>query len=118
MSILAAAKCTANAVAQKCKVLSHPSKCVLICGCKLQSKGHHVLSRVWTCLFLCRVRLKPEEVPNWLGNLCLSVSPPQAGLMPLLKKSYTYDPQLCVRVTGKVTCRINHQALDCCVYLL
>ena len=32
MSVLTIAKCAANAVAQKCKVLSHLSKCVLICG--------------------------------------------------------------------------------------
>ena len=86
MSVLVAAKCAANAVAQKCKVLSRPSKCVLIFGCKCQSKGHYILSRVWTRPFLCWVRLKPEEVPNWMGNLCLSVSPPQVGVMPLLKK--------------------------------
>ena len=40
MSVLVAAKHAANAVVQKCKVLSRPSKCVLICGCKYQSKGH------------------------------------------------------------------------------
>ena len=87
MSVLAIAKCSANAVVQKCKVLSHPSKCILICECKCQSKGHYVLSRVCTGPFLNRVRLKPKEVPNWLGNLCLSVSPLQVGVMPLLKKS-------------------------------
>ena len=32
--MLVAAKSTANAVAQKCKVLSRPSKCILIYGCK------------------------------------------------------------------------------------
>ena len=53
MSVLVAAKHAANAVAQNCKVLSRPSKCVLICGCKCQIKGHYVLSRVWTCPFLC-----------------------------------------------------------------
>ena len=37
MSVFVAAKHTANAVAQDCKVLSHPSKCVLVFGCKCQS---------------------------------------------------------------------------------
>ena len=87
MSVLVAAKRAANAVAQNCKVLSRPSKCVLICGCKCQSKGHHILGRMWTHPFLCQVRLKPEEVHNWMGNLCLSVSPPQVGVMPLVNKS-------------------------------
>ena len=86
VSVLAADKHAANAVAQKCKVLSCPSKCVLICRHKYQSKGHHVLSKVWTCLFLCWVRFKPKEVPNWSGNLCLSISLLQAGVMPLLKQ--------------------------------
>ena len=87
VSVLAVAKCTANTVVQKCKVLSHPSECVLICGRKCQSKGHYVPIRVWNCPLLRRVRLKPEEVPNWSGNLCPSISPPKAGMMPLLKKS-------------------------------
>ena len=64
MSVLAATKCAANAVVQKCKELNHPSKCVLICRCKYQSKGHYVLISVWNCPFLCWVRLKPKEVPN------------------------------------------------------
>ena len=36
ISVLVAAKCAANAVAQNFKVLSCPSKCVLILGCKCQ----------------------------------------------------------------------------------
>ena len=87
MSVLAAAKHAANAVVQKCKVLSRPSKCALICMGKCQSKNYDIMSRVWTFPFLHWVRLKPEEVPNWLGNLCLSVSPLQAGMMPPVKKS-------------------------------
>ena len=89
---------------QKCKVLSRPSKCILICGCKYQSKGHHILSRMCTYLFLCWVRLKLEEVPNWLGNLFLTISPPQAGMMPLLKKSKNCDPELCIIVNSTATC--------------
>ena len=85
--VLVAAKCAANVVVQKCKVLSPLSKCVLICGCRCKSKGIHLKSRVWTHPVLCQVRQKPEGVPNWMGNLCLSISPPQAGVMPLLKKS-------------------------------
>ena len=72
MSVLAAAKCAANAVVQNCKVLSCLSKCVLKCKCQIQ--GHYILSRVWTHPFLCQVGLKLEEVPNWMGNLCLSLS--------------------------------------------
>ena len=64
MIVLVAAKHTANAVAQKCKVLSCPSKCALICWRKCQSLGHYILTRVWTCPFLCQVKLKPEEVPD------------------------------------------------------
>ena len=86
MIILVAAKRAANAVAQKWKVLSCPSKCILICRCKCQSKGHNIISRVWTYLFLYQVRLKPEKVPNCMRNLCFSASPPQVGVMPLLKK--------------------------------
>ena len=54
--VLVAAKCAANAVAQKCKVLSCPSKCILICGCKCKGKGLHLKSRVWTHPVLCQVR--------------------------------------------------------------
>ena len=48
ISILAVAKHATNEVAQLCKMLSCPSKCVLICRCKYKGKGHHVMSRVWT----------------------------------------------------------------------
>ena len=75
MSVLVGAKHAANAVARKYKLLSRPSKWVLICGCKCQSKSHYILSRVWTHPFLHWVRLKPDEVPNWLGNVCFSVKP-------------------------------------------
>ena len=54
--VLVIAKCTANAVVQICKVLSHPSKYVLICGRKCQSKVYYVLSSVWTCPVLRWVR--------------------------------------------------------------
>ena len=60
MIVLVATKCAANAVAQKCKVLSHPSKCILICGCKYQNKAHHVLSRVWTHPLLRQVRYETQ----------------------------------------------------------
>ena len=56
MSVLVAARCIANAVAQICKMLSHPSKCVLIFRRKYIGKGHHVISRVWICSDLCQVR--------------------------------------------------------------
>ena len=56
MSVLAVAKRAANAVVQKCRVLSHPSKCILICRCRCKGKGHHIMYRVWTCPVLCRVR--------------------------------------------------------------
>ena len=46
MSVLAVARCTTNAVAQICKILSHPSKCILICGRRGKGKGHHFMSRV------------------------------------------------------------------------
>ena len=60
MSALAVAKCAANAVAQKCKVLSCPSKCILICRLKSQSKGHYVMIRVWTypCLIPGKVETR------------------------------------------------------------
>ena len=32
VSVLAVAKCAANAVAQNCEVLSHPGKCVIVFG--------------------------------------------------------------------------------------
>ena len=115
--VLVAARCTANAVEQKCKVLSRPSKCVLICGCKCKGMGHHIMSRVWTCPVLCQVSWKLEVVPTWTGNLCLIISPLQAGVMPLPKKSKNCNPKLCVSISSKATCRINHQALGCCVYL-
>ena len=118
MNVLVAAKHAANAVAQKCKVLSRPSKFILICRWKCQSKGHYIINRVWTCPFLRQVRLKHEEVPNWLGNLCLSISPLQVDVMPLLKKSKNCDPELFLSVISKSTCLINCQALGCCVYLL
>ena len=86
MSVLVAAKHAANVVVQDCKVLSHPSKCILIFGCKYKSKGHYILIRVQNHPFLHQVRLKLEEVPIWMGNLCLSVSPQQVCVMPLLKK--------------------------------
>ena len=44
--VLVAAKHATNAVVQKCKVLSHPSKCVLICGCKCKGKGFYLKIRV------------------------------------------------------------------------
>ena len=65
-SVLVAAKHAANAVEQNCKVSSQPSKCVLYFGHKCQSKGQYVLSRVGTRPFLHLVRLKHEEVPNWV----------------------------------------------------
>ena len=46
MSVLAVARRAANAVAQLCKKLSHPSKRILICGRNCKGKGHHVMSRV------------------------------------------------------------------------
>ena len=54
--VLVVAKCAANAVAQICKVLSCPSKCILICGCKYIGKGLHLISRMWTLPVLCQVR--------------------------------------------------------------
>ena len=39
--MLVAAKCAANVVAQMCKVLSHPSKCIWICGRKCTGRGLH-----------------------------------------------------------------------------
>ena len=116
--VLVGARCTTNAMAQKCKVLHHPIKCVLICGCKYKVKGHHIMSRVWTFPVLHQVRWKLEVVPIWMGNLCFSVSPPQACMMSLPKKSKNCNPKLCVSINSKVTCRINCQALGCCVYLL
>ena len=56
MSVLAIARRAANAVGQICKILSRPSKCVLICGCKYKGKGYHVMSRVCTYPVLCQVR--------------------------------------------------------------
>ena len=56
MSVLAIARRAGNAVAQICKVLSHPSECVLICGDKCKYKGYHVLNRVWIHPVLCQVR--------------------------------------------------------------
>ena len=44
--VLVVARCAANAVAQLCKIVSHPSKCILTCGCNYKDKGHHVVSRV------------------------------------------------------------------------
>ena len=46
MSVLAVAKHVTNAVAQKCKVLICLSKCALVCRCKYQIKGHHILRRL------------------------------------------------------------------------
>ena len=63
MCVLVAARRAANAVAQLCKMLSRPSKCVLTCRCNHKGKGRHVVSRVWNCPILCRVRQKIEEVP-------------------------------------------------------
>ena len=56
MCVLAAAKRTANAVVQLCKLVNRPSKCVLTFGRNCKGKGHHVMSRVWTYPVLCRVR--------------------------------------------------------------
>ena len=56
MIVLVAAKCAANAVVQIYKVLSHPSKCILICGCKCKGKGLHLISKVGTHPVLCWVR--------------------------------------------------------------
>ena len=53
--VLVAARCAANAVAQICKMLSFPSKCILICGCKYEGKGFHLISKVWTRLILGEV---------------------------------------------------------------
>ena len=54
--VLVAARHTANAVAQKCKMLSRPSKCILIYRFKCKGKGLHLISRVWTHPVLCEVR--------------------------------------------------------------
>ena len=74
MSVLVAVKHVVNAVAQNCKVLSRPSKCVLILGQKYQIYGNYVFTRVCNYPFLHQVRFKLEEVPIWMGNLCLNVS--------------------------------------------
>ena len=54
--VLVVTRHAANAVAQLCKIVRHPRKCVLICRCNCKGKGHHVVSRVWTCPVLCQVR--------------------------------------------------------------
>ena len=54
--LLVATRCPANAVAQIYKMLSRPSKCVLICGCKCKGKSHHFMSRLWTYPVLFQVR--------------------------------------------------------------
>ena len=54
--VLVAAKRAANAMAQICKVLSCPSKCVLIYGCNHKGKGLYLKSRVWIHPVLCQVR--------------------------------------------------------------
>ena len=87
MSVLAVARHAANAVAQICKMLSSPSKCVLICGCKCKGKGHYFMSRVWTHPVLCWVMWKLEVVPKWMGNLCFGVNPLQTGVVPVPKES-------------------------------
>ena len=46
MSVLAVARRTANTVVQLFKILSRPSKCILICGCSHKDKDDHVMSRV------------------------------------------------------------------------
>ena len=46
MCVLVAARLTANAVLQLCKMVSHPSKCILTCWCNCKGKGHHMISRV------------------------------------------------------------------------
>ena len=46
--VLVVDRCTANVVAQLCKIVSRPSKCILTCGHNCKGKGHHVVSRVWT----------------------------------------------------------------------
>ena len=58
MSVLVAARCAANTVVQKSKVLSCPSRCILICRHKCKGKAHHVMSRVWTCLMLGEVETR------------------------------------------------------------
>ena len=54
--VLVAATHAGNSVTQLCKMVSHPSKCVLTCRHNCKGKGHHVVSRVWTCPVLYRVR--------------------------------------------------------------
>ena len=54
--VLVATKHAANAVVQICKVLSHPSKSVLIFGHKHKGEGLHLISRVWPHPVLCQVR--------------------------------------------------------------
>ena len=54
--VLVAAKCATNAVVQIWKMLSYPSKCVLICGRKYKVKGLHLISRVRTYPVLCQVK--------------------------------------------------------------
>ena len=117
--VLVAAKCTANSVAKKCKILSCPSQCILICRHKCKVRGLHLISKVLTHPVLCWVRQKLKGVPNWMGNFCLSLSPPQAGvMMPLPKKSQNCDLNICIHVTSEAICRINCQALGRCMCLL
>ena len=54
--VLIDARHTANAVEQLCKMVSHPKKFVLTCGCNCKVKGHNVVSRVWNHPVLCRMR--------------------------------------------------------------
>ena len=54
--VLVVAGRAVNAVAQLCKMVSHPSKCVLTFRCNCKGQGHHVVSKVWTCPVLCQVR--------------------------------------------------------------
>ena len=46
MSVLAIARHAANAVAQICKMLSHPSKCILFCEQKCKGKAFHLVNKV------------------------------------------------------------------------
>ena len=62
--VLVVTRHAANAVAELCKMVSHPSKCILTYGHNCKGKGHHVASRVWTHPVFCRVRWKLEGVPK------------------------------------------------------
>ena len=70
-----AAKCAANAIVQNCKVLSCPGKCVLILGCKYQSKGHYALSRVWNHPFLLLGEVETRGSTHLDGKPLLQCKP-------------------------------------------